>query len=131
MKVGEQDRASEKWVFDLEGLLDLQDQITRPRLAHRRDFGAGVIIVIVVEPRPATCGPLHQHLVAGLDEVGSTCKRQRDPVLLILDLRDDSDLHGSPSAARAPSHPSRLERHDLDQDLSAGDAARDQGLSPH
>ena len=97
MKVGEQDRASEKWVFDLKGLLDLQDQITRPRLARRRDFGAGVITVIVVEPCPSTCSRLDQHPLACFDKVGSTCKRQRDPALLILDLRDDSDLHGSPS----------------------------------
>ena len=62
-------------------------------------IGAGMFIDIVVEPGTKARSTLDQHLTASLDEVSSSRRCQRDSVLLILDLRDDSDFQGVSSGS--------------------------------
>ena len=97
MEVGEQ-RVVGLEPPDLGGLrlLDLDDQ--RRLLEHgvrvgkdRRPPGPRTPSSVIAEPSPAPA--LHEHLVPGIYQLANAGRRQRDPVLIRLDLCWNPDPH--------------------------------------
>ena len=95
MEVREQDQPlTQERIFGRERLLDLEQQLSvAPDALGRAERGADGTVGLVGE-RAAFAGPrLDEHVVTALHELAGTGRRERDPVLVGLDLLDDSDLH--------------------------------------
>jgi len=75
-------------------LLDLEQELgVAPDVVDRVNRRADAAICVVGE-RAAVAGPgLDEHVVPALDELARTGRRERDAVLVGLDLFDDADLH--------------------------------------
>ena len=96
VQVGEEDEAlAQPAVLGRDRLLHLQQQLrAAPDLVDRRDPGAVRLVVGVGELAPRAGAGLDDDLVAALDELARPGRRQRDAVLLGLDLLGDADAHG-------------------------------------
>ncbi len=81
-------------------LLDLQEQVgAGPDVVDRFDGRAGALVCLVGERAPAARARLDDDVVATLDELSRTRGRQRNPVLLRLDLLGDADPHAAGTIA--------------------------------
>ena len=95
MEVGEQDEPlSQQRVLGRERLLDLQQELgLAPDASGRAEGCADGSVGIVGEGAAFARALLDEHVVPALHELAGTGRRERDPVLVGLDLLDDSDLH--------------------------------------
>ena len=77
-------------------LLDLDDHLGLREDGVRvgDDRRALCDVLVVCDRRALARAPLHENLVAVLAQLADTGRRQRDAVLVGLDLGWDSDLHG-------------------------------------
>ena len=100
MEIGEQGLAlTHAVVFARDGLLHLEDEVAgRPDIVSgRQDGGAGLDELRVGDGRTRTCVLLDHDLVAVPGELVYASRRDGDPVLVILDLARDPDLHSTSS----------------------------------
>src|SRR5439155_7904832 len=75
-------------------LLHLEDEIgARPHRLRVGERGAGVAVERVREPRADARATLDQHLVPVGHECAGTTRRERDAILLVLDLARHADGH--------------------------------------
>ena len=96
VQVGEEGHVrSHQRVLGLDRLLDLDQQLGRtPHLLDRVDDArTGKAVRVVVEAGALPGAGLHQHVVAAADQLVGAGGRERDPVLVVLDLRGDADVH--------------------------------------
>ncbi len=83
-------------VLGLDRLLDLEQQLGRlPDLVDAHDPRADRRVLVVREGAADAGAGLDEHVVALLDELERARGRQRDAVLVGLDLLGDADLHGA------------------------------------
>ena len=105
VQVREEDQVgADLGVLGREGLLHLEHHLgLPPDVAARGDRAARGDVGGVREPRAVTRRLLDYDLVATVDELTGTRGRQRDAILLGLDLLDDADLHVvAPAEVLAP-----------------------------
>jgi hypothetical protein len=83
-------------VLRLDGLLDLEEEfrLAPDRLGPVDDRGTRRRELVVRERGAETRAGLDQHVVAAPDELVDARRRHRHPVLVVLDLRGNSDQHG-------------------------------------
>ncbi len=92
----ERQALSEPWVLRRDRLLDLEEQVcAAPDVVDRGDRRACALVGVVRERAPGAGTRLDEHLVAAKDELARTGRRERDAVLLRLDLLGDTDPHGA------------------------------------
>ncbi len=91
-------------------LLDLDDHLGlgEDRGRVREDRRALLDVVVVGDRRPEPCALLDADLVARVHELAHACRRQRDPVLIDLDLGRYSNFHAISSLPRSASQNSIL-----------------------
>src|SRR6185503_19075590 len=103
-------------VLELRGdrLLDLHDHVgAGPDLGRRGDdLGAGTLVALLRDARSRSRAVLDQDLVSRRGELASALGRQRDPVLVVLDLFGDPDDHGLalPTSGTREAYPTRRRR---------------------
>jgi len=96
MKIGEEDLVgAHEGELRRDGLLDFEDQVgLRPHIGGGvEDDGARDHVGVVVDARADARAALDEHLVAAAHEFVDTGGGRRDPVLVVLDLGGDPDLH--------------------------------------
>ena len=126
VQVGEEHEAlAQQRVLGRERLLDLEQELgLAPDVVDRSQRRADGPVGVVGEGAALPRAGLDEHVVTALDELARPGRGQRDPVLVRLDLLDDSDLHRgeNPSfsaVARAVEEPARL-RHEASQTRAPG-----------
>src|SRR5207237_5869274 len=83
-----------------ERLLHLRDELRLcPDRGGVAEPAPHTLVRGVGERAPPAGACLHDHLVTALDELASTGRCKRDPVLVRLDLLDDADFHGRETLA--------------------------------
>ena len=91
---------TEERILGRKGLLDLEQELGfAPNVLDTPEGRSDGTVCVVREGASVARARLDEHFVAALDELASAGRRQSDPVLVRLDLIDDSDLH----RARNPS----------------------------
>ena len=96
VEVGEQDKVFPQTpVFARDRLLHLQQQLgPLPDLVHRGDARPGRLVGRVRKRAPLPRVVLDEHLVASVRQLERSGRRQRNAVLVRLDLLRDADPHG-------------------------------------
>ena len=102
MEVGEEDLVvAEQPVLLGNGLLHLEDQLgVGPDLVSRAGDACPDRLVGTVPKRAPLPRPrLDEDVVTTLEQLTRACRRERDAVLVGLDLAGDADLHGGGTIA--------------------------------
>ena len=125
VQVREEDQPfAEPPVLGLDRLLDLEDEVgALPDLVDRDDARADALVVGVRERAADAGARLDRDLVAVVDQLERAGRRQRDAVLVGLDLLGDADPHAGGSlqpGRRSGSGVDQRQRH-LDHRLQVGD----------
>ena len=102
VQVGEEHEPfAEPWILGRDRLLHLEQELgALPDLVDGRDAGAVRLVLLVGELAAGACARLDDDLVPALDELARARGRQRDPVLLGLDLPGDADSHAAHLTSR-------------------------------
>ena len=97
VQVGEEHEPfTEPWILRRNRLLHLEQELgALPDFVDGRDPGAVRLVLLVGELAAGASTGLDDDIVPALDQLARTCGRQRDPVLLRLDLLRDADAHGA------------------------------------
>src|SRR4029453_14699390 len=115
VEVGEQDLALAQ-VLELrrDRLLHLHDHVgARPDLGRGSDdLGTGALVTLLRDARAGARAVLDEDLVPRRGELASALGRQRDAVLVVLDLSGDPDDHGLalPTSGMREAYPTRRRR---------------------
>src|SRR5205085_3100641 len=87
-------------VLGLDRLFDLEQELRlRPHVVDRDDQRAGRLVCLVRKRTTRAGAALDQDLVPALRELACACRRQRDAVLVALDLLRDTDAHSASTLA--------------------------------
>ena len=99
VEVGEEGQAlAQPRVLGRDRLLHLEQQLAAlPDVVDRDDLRADALVGRVGERAARARAGLDRHLVAAVDQLERAGRRQRDPVLVGLDLLGDADPHGGGS----------------------------------
>ena len=113
-------------------LLDLQDQLRlgEHRLRVRHDAGALGHVRVVVDRAALAGAGLDQHLVAVLRQLARAGRRQRDAVLVRLDLGGDADPHAADCRSGRPDLELAVAARSSSGNRSSGSMQRSGGSAP-
>jgi hypothetical protein len=91
----EHEPGAEAWVLGVDRLLDLEHEVgLAPGVVHRDDPGARSLVLLVGERAPVARRRLDENFVPPLDQLSGTCRGERHPVLVGLDLLGNTDTQG-------------------------------------
>ena len=141
VKVGEEHEAlAQPRVLGLDRFLDLQQEIGLvPGVVDRDDPRTRSFVLSVVKRTSVAGGRLDEHLVAALDQFARTGRRERDTVLVGLDLLRDANSQ-SPETLSSGDRNTKQRRncrafaaagHHLGRVSSLASVPRAEGIAPH
>src|SRR5664279_1085581 len=125
MQIGEEHQIlAQPVVLSLDRLLDLEHQLGEiPHLVGGvENPGARGDEVLVRNQRPGARSGLDDDIVTGLGQLEGSCRRERDPILVVLDLAGDANAHDEPPDDRTYIASSMTLTDPIQYELSATEA---------